>query len=181
MVHLHQPEALSRFHFLRAALGRYVLLRAEVVQQLAIFVVDWADGELIPERRAVPAVVEHFHLDVLASGQPASKLIQRRFVSTSTLKEPAVPPHHFVSRIPREVEERMVCQDDGIVGETRVGHHHWHPGSLERHKGQFTPVSQNFTRGDRRVVSDQLAPKIVALHSASIYLTNADAFLIWLP
>ncbi|OHV19620.1 hypothetical protein BBK14_08925 [Parafrankia soli] len=107
-------------------------LHAHEVGDLPQRVEHGADGELVPERRAVPPVVAQHDHHVPARGQPGAQLRQRRLVVVAVLQEPAVAPDHLGQAVAGHPLERRVRPDQRVVGLPRVGDREARPGGLQR-------------------------------------------------
>ncbi len=105
-------------------------LHADEVDQGALAVEDRGDRHLVPERRAVGAVVEQGLADGLGRTQGGADAVDRRAVGVGPLQEPAVAPEHLARAVPGGALERGVHPHQGVVldervadGERQVGGH----------------------------------------------------------
>ena len=85
-------------------------LHANEVRQPVVLVQNGGDGQLIPERRAVLAVVEQFH----GAGLPlANRLPESRYrgrVGVAALEEPAVAADGFLNSVAGEASSRSTTR-----------------------------------------------------------------------
>ena len=98
-----------------------VRLDPDVVGDLAELVADRRDREPVPERGAVPPVVQDLDDALALLGDRGADLRHRGRVGVGALQEPAVPPEHLGGRVPRHALEALVDVDEGPIGQPGVG------------------------------------------------------------
>ena len=97
-----------------------VVLDADEVGQIPFFVVDGRDVQLVPERRAILAVVPQDYPALPLFRDRLSQLVERGLVAMLALQKAAVPSPDLLCGVARDLLEGGVYVDDGIVGHLRV-------------------------------------------------------------
>ena len=114
----------------------HVQLRGEKIHQLPTFVEQRRNEQLVPEGRAILAVVEHLDTGLMVLLNRALHLVQRVFVGLRPLQEPAITSDHFVQFKACQGQERLVGKDDRIIRPRGVGHDHCTVAGLHGRKEQ---------------------------------------------
>jgi hypothetical protein len=105
---------------------------------------DGADVKLVPEGRAILAIVEKLNFDdVLVSGQTLPNGVNSLRRGVRSLKKTAVAANHLIFRVACELKKRSVRKDNRRVRLSRVADHHRHSGALNGNEREFLPIRQN--------------------------------------
>jgi hypothetical protein len=131
MVDLEQQAVFGFFERLHASMFGDVDLGGEIVGDLSIVVADWAEMELVPERGAVPFVVEDLDIAVALLVDRCSDLSHCRARRILPLEKAAVPAEDSVGGVACQIEEGVVGKNDREIRLAGVGHDHRHPCALE--------------------------------------------------
>jgi hypothetical protein len=142
-------ELADGFHLLRLpklllalAPVRHVELAGEEVDDLAFGVVYRTHEHRVPERRAVPAVVQDLQCGGPAFKEGFPELPDVIRVGARALQEAAVAAEDFAFLVAGQVQEGVVGEHDGCVVLARVGQDHRHPGHLDGGEEDATAVAQ---------------------------------------
>ena len=95
---------------------RDVLLHAREMVQPAVVVPDRRDGHEVPEAAAVFPVVQHLAAEALTGLQRVAHRSNRRLVRAGSLEEAAVPAQDLVGAVLSDPFERLVREDDPLLG-----------------------------------------------------------------
>ena len=98
-----------------------VRLDPDVVGDLAELVANRRDREPVPERGAVPPVVQDLDDALALLGDGGPDLRHRGRIGAGALQEPAVPAQHLRHGVPRHTLEALVGVDEGPIGQPGVG------------------------------------------------------------
>jgi hypothetical protein len=98
-----------------------VLLDADVVRRLVRVAPDRREREVVPERRAVLAVVEQLDDEGRIRRERLADAGDGAWIGALALQEPAVPPADVGGRVAREPLEAGVDEEDRAVRLPRVG------------------------------------------------------------
>lgn len=118
-------------------------MRADEVDEHPVGAVLRADAQAVPERRAIPAVVEKVDLDGLASLDRPANPPNRPRIGARPLKEPAIAAKGLHSGIAGLLLEARTDEHDRIVRQGRVGDHHRLGDLLGRQYGLGFPPLEN--------------------------------------
>lgn len=87
----------------------------------ALLVADRRNGEPVPERGPVPAVVQDLDDALALLGDGRADLGDRGRIRVGPLEKPAVPPKHLGGGIAGHALEALVHVDERAIRETGVG------------------------------------------------------------
>ena len=132
VIDLLQEPVLRGLQALDFAKFRDVDLGGEDVEKAPLVVVNRAKAQLIPEGGAVLAVVEDFDLEIFFLTQRFADGVYGGGRCALALQEAAILADRLVRRIAGQLEERLIGEHDRIIGSPGIGHHHRHPGPLDR-------------------------------------------------
>ncbi len=116
----------------RVAIARGIGQASEEVAEFAIGPVGWADIQLVEEAAAVLAVVHQIDRDVVPLADRLPHPGNGLRIGARSLHEAAVAPQELVGGVARHPLEGLVGEDDRVVRQGRVGHHHGGPGLFDR-------------------------------------------------
>ncbi|GJD95637.1 hypothetical protein OCOJLMKI_2850 [Methylobacterium iners] len=134
-------------------LQRHVELAGEEVGQLAGGVVDRRHEQPVPERRTVLAVVADVGLNGARRGDGLAELLHDGRIGLRSLQEAAVAPHDLVAIVAGQAAERVVDEDDWVVGQPRVRDDHRHARGVHgRDEGINPPIRTRYLGADPRLV-----------------------------
>jgi hypothetical protein len=119
----------------------HVVLHADEVDQLALAVEHRGDRHLVPEGRAVAAVVQQHLGDRDPLVERPRDPADRRAIGGVALQEPAVAAHDLGRAVPGEPGEGRVHPDQRVVRAARVGDREGHLGGDDRAVAQHLEAS----------------------------------------
>ena len=83
-------------------------------------------------------------------------------VRIHSLKKATIVTDHFLHAIACKIEKSLVCHYDLIIGLTRVGNYHRHPGSLDRYESQLAAIDECLRRRRGRKVAGEVSETLAA-------------------
>ena len=109
-----------------------VVQNGDKMADLACGVLHRRDGNLVPERRAVLAIVQQLGRELLLRLDGRPHPVHCRPVGVGPLKESHVLPQHFFGRVARQLLKAMIDVNQRVAGLIRAGDTDALPGGIDR-------------------------------------------------
>ena len=111
---------------------------ALILMPVSIGVAHRADDKLVPERRAILAIVQQFELDmIIIANERFAKLIDISWVCIWALEKAAIAADDFFGGVAGEIKEGEIGKNDRVVRLVRIAHDHRHARALDGYQRKF--------------------------------------------